>query len=466
MSAADVAMLLAVRSIAPPSVADVRADFAQLGDAPSEAALDRFGTALTVAWVTGTPGRGRAWRPEIAAPREEWREWFAATGYLHVGLRLPRLRPRSPLVLYRAATPGHERGMAWTPDRSWAEMFQAIHAADGLRSTIWTVRAEPGWVLAKAEHPGGNIEYVLDLPDSASVVEVPPGAVPGMSTWGRSAAGLLIHDRGRVLLQRRSSWVQQGGTWSIPAGAVERGETSLQAALREVAEECGIGRDALKVSGRQHRAEPVEGWRFTTHVARLRKRARGVAAANTWESSGHEWVPIAEVARRPLHPGFAASWPDVRDLLPDRPVRVLFVCAGNICRSPTAELLLRRMAADAGVAVEVASGGVAVGVGRGMDPGSLAEAARHGLDGSGHRARHVSLREIGRADLIVALDREVGETVRRIASTVEAAAVVRVAHVPNPWRGSAALYEVAYRAITPVCADVLDVVRSLERSRP
>ncbi|GAB6858505.1 arsenate reductase/protein-tyrosine-phosphatase family protein [Microbacterium xylanilyticum] len=466
MSAADVAMLLAVRSIAPPSVADVRADFARLGDAPSEAALDRFGTALIVAWVTGTPGRGRAWRPEIAAPREEWRRWFAATGYLQVGLRLPRLRPRSPIVLYRAATPGHERGMAWTPDRSWAEMFQAIHAADGLRSAIWTVRAEPEWVLAKAEHPGGNIEYVLDLPEDAAVVELRPGAVPGMSTWGRSGAGLLIHDRGRVLLQRRSSWVQAGGTWSIPAGAVERGETSLEAALREVAEECGIGRGDLKVAKVRHRAEPVDGWRFTTHVAKLRKRARGVGApGTTWESSGHEWVPVAEVAKRALHPGFAASWPEVCDLLPDRPVRVLFVCAGNICRSPTAELLLRDMAAQAGVAVEVASGGVAVEAGSAMDAGSLAEAARHGLDGSEHRARHVSLREIGRADLIVVLDREVGEVVRRIVATVDASAQVRVAHVPNPWRGSAALYQDAHRRIAGVCADVLDVVCSLERSR-
>ena len=56
----------------------------------------------------------------------------------------------------------------------------------------------------------------------------------GHAHWGRrGAAGLLVADGGRVLLQLRARWAHPGGTWSIPGGARERGETALQAALRE-----------------------------------------------------------------------------------------------------------------------------------------------------------------------------------------------------------------------------------------
>ena len=63
----------------------------------------------------------------------------------------------------------------------------------------------------------------------------------GHAHWGRrGAAGLLLADGGRVLLQLRARWSHQGGTWSIPGGARERGETAVQAALREAHEEMAI----------------------------------------------------------------------------------------------------------------------------------------------------------------------------------------------------------------------------------
>lgn len=66
-----------------------------------------------------------------------------------------------------------------------------------------------------------------------------------------------------------------------------------------------------------------------------------------------------------LHHGFAASWEQVRPLLLD-PVRVLFVCIGNVCRSPLAEVMLRKMASDAGVAAEVSSAGTWAEVRQGL----------------------------------------------------------------------------------------------------
>ncbi|WP_353113865.1 NUDIX domain-containing protein [Microbacterium sp.] len=284
-----------------------------------------------------------------------------------------------------------------------------------------------------------------------------------MLTWGRSAAGMLIRDRGRVLLQLRSAYVQYGGTWSIPGGALAHGETTLDAALRELSEESGLEHQHLAVSDRQHVAEPVPGWTYTTHLAKLRGGARelGTPPASA-EVTRHEWVLVAEVDDLPLHPGFAASWPEVRAMLDDAPVpRVLFVCIGNICRSPTAELILRDMAARAGVAVEVASRGVGAEDGASMDAGSLDYAARQGLDGTAHRARLFTAEDAERFDVIVALSPAIAQRMRAIAPAL---GTIREEWVVNPWRSSTWLYRSAYRELERICADVLDGIKKDERS--
>ncbi len=83
--------------------------------------------------------------------------------------------------------------------------------------------------------------------------------------------------------------------------------------------------------------------------------------------------------------------------MPDRPVRVLFVCLGNICRSPLAEGLFQQKVIDAGLAehVEVDSAGTGGWhVGGPPDERMTATAADRGLDLSRLRAR-----QLGRADL-------------------------------------------------------------------
>ncbi len=90
----------------------------------------------------------------------------------------------------------------------------------------------------------------------------------------------------------------------------------------------------------------------------------------------------------------------------DRPA-VLFVCLGNICRSPLAEAALRTEASRAGVAVTVSSAGTAGWhAGRPADARARAVARRHGVDIDGHRARQVEAADFHRFDHIVALDRE------------------------------------------------------------
>jgi protein-tyrosine-phosphatase/8-oxo-dGTP pyrophosphatase MutT (NUDIX family) len=239
-----------------------------------------------------------------------------------------------------------------------------------------------------------------------------------VQTWRRSAAGLIVRDRGRVLMQLRSPWVQHGGTWSIPGGAVNGDESLTDAALREAREETGLRRRDLHRTTLRHVAEPVQGWTHTTIAARLRKRARGTALASTWEATRHEWVPIDAVAGMDPHPGVAASWRNVRNLL-RRPTRVLFVCLGNVCRSPLAEALLRRMAFDAGAPILVASVGTFAEVRAPMYPATAACAARHSLDGSAHVSRQLVHDDVASHDVVVALDAHAGHVVKRIADRLD-----------------------------------------------
>ena len=86
---------------------------------------------------------------------------------------------------------------------------------------------------------------------------------------------------------------------------------------------------------------------------------------------------------------------------------ILFVCLGNICRSPLAEAALRAEAERAGVAVTVASAGTGNWhVGKPPDRRAQATALRHGIDISGYHARQVALEDFRRFDQIFALDRD------------------------------------------------------------
>lgn len=84
---------------------------------------------------------------------------------------------------------------------------------------------------------------------------------------------------------------------------------------------------------------------------------------------------------------------------------ILFVCLGNICRSPLAEAAMRHQAAAASLKVLVDSAGTGSWhVGKEPDPRSCAEALRHGIDIRSYRARQVGPDDFHRFDRILALD--------------------------------------------------------------
>lgn len=102
------------------------------------------------------------------------------------------------------------------------------------------------------------------------------------------------------------------------------------------------------------------------------------------------------------------------------PFRVTFVCTGNICRSPMADVVFRWLADQAGLSDRVTSTSAGTGdwhVGERADERTLAALARRGYDGSRHRARQFTHEDFGRADLIVALDRSHERILRGWAHT-------------------------------------------------
>ncbi len=90
------------------------------------------------------------------------------------------------------------------------------------------------------------------------------------------------------------------------------------------------------------------------------------------------------------------------------PFRVVFVCTGNICRSPMAEVVFRWFADSVGLGDRVVSASAGTGdwhVGEPADPRTTDALARRGYDGSRHRARQFTSADFERNDLVIALDR-------------------------------------------------------------
>jgi 8-oxo-dGTP diphosphatase len=134
----------------------------------------------------------------------------------------------------------------------------------------------------------------------------------GHQHWGRyGAAGLLITDGTRVLLQHRAAWTHEGDTWAVPGGARDSHEDPITAALREAAEETSL--DPTAVTPFEEVVDDHGGWSYVTIVARTSPGLE-VIAINP-ESKAIRWWPIGGVTALNLHRGFAATWPVLRPLV-------------------------------------------------------------------------------------------------------------------------------------------------------
>lgn len=148
----------------------------------------------------------------------------------------------------------------------------------------------------------------------------------GSHFWGRhGAAGLLLRAPGpngsaAVLLQHRAPWSHQGGTWGLPGGARDSHETVEEAAVREANEEAGLAAELMIVRTTVVTATAAGShWTYTTVIADAPEQL--VTVPNR-ESSELRWVAEDDVANLPLHPGFAASWPQLRSVTASIPLLV------------------------------------------------------------------------------------------------------------------------------------------------
>jgi 8-oxo-dGTP diphosphatase len=152
----------------------------------------------------------------------------------------------------------------------------------------------------------------------------------GHVRWGRfGAAGVVFvvsagtvdgATEPSVMLQLRSGFAHEGGTWSCAGGALDEGETPYDGALREASEEVGAVNGAGVGEPRllgQYVFAPADDWSYTTVVVVV---DAPFGESLNFETDAVEWVPISAVEQRPLHGGFAAAWPHLRAIIHAAPL--------------------------------------------------------------------------------------------------------------------------------------------------
>ncbi|HEX4363781.1 MAG TPA: low molecular weight protein-tyrosine-phosphatase [Solirubrobacteraceae bacterium] len=154
--------------------------------------------------------------------------------------------------------------------------------------------------------------------------------------------------------------------------------------------------------------------------------------------------------------------------------RVLFVCMGNICRSPTAEGVMRRLVDDAGLGDRIVIDSAGTGgwhAGSSPDARSVTAARQRGIVLAGS-ARQVSLRDFDDFDLLVALDSANARDLRRLAPDDDVRAKVRLLRefdpasddgdleVPDPYYGGADGFGHVLDLVDAACRGLLDELRT------
>jgi protein-tyrosine phosphatase len=144
--------------------------------------------------------------------------------------------------------------------------------------------------------------------------------------------------------------------------------------------------------------------------------------------------------------------------------KVLFVCTGNICRSPTAEGVMKKMVADTGLDVHVESAGTHdYHVGDAPDTRAQKHAQERGYDLSAQRARQVRRRDFEEFDLIVAMDRGHLEILRDNCPPQHQGKLRMLVNghdVPDPYYGEGEGFEQVLDMVEAACLGLLAEIRA------
>ncbi|MEQ8508093.1 MAG: low molecular weight protein-tyrosine-phosphatase [Rhodospirillaceae bacterium] len=153
------------------------------------------------------------------------------------------------------------------------------------------------------------------------------------------------------------------------------------------------------------------------------------------------------------------------------PVGVLFVCTGNICRSPTAEGVFRHLVVAAGLTKEInvdSAGTEGFHIGEPPDARAVAAAKARGYDMSGQAARRVSEQDFHRFDVVVAMDKghlrhltamAPGDTYERVKLFMSYAPGAKTDDVPDPYYGEEAGFDTVLDLIESGSKGLLEAIQ-------
>ena len=158
--------------------------------------------------------------------------------------------------------------------------------------------------------------------------------------------------------------------------------------------------------------------------------------------------------------------------------RVCFVCTGNICRSPMAEIILRDLAEQRGLHhdLEITSAGTGEWhVGEQADPRTRAALGRVGYSADAHRAKQFDPEWFDAVDLLVTFDRGQRRILRSWAETEAQRALIRPllsfspdagtrTEVPDPYYGDDELFDEVRDVIIDACEHLLDELEPVIRA--
>jgi 8-oxo-dGTP pyrophosphatase MutT (NUDIX family) len=113
-------------------------------------------------------------------------------------------------------------------------------------------------------------------------------------------------------------WSHNGGTWGLPGGALHQHEDPVTGALREAYEEAAVPAEHVDVLFTS--VLDVGYWTYTTVAVLVTSPFDPVISDP--ESLELQWVPLGDMDRKELHPGFARSWPQLQPRLLTHATRI------------------------------------------------------------------------------------------------------------------------------------------------
>ena len=132
--------------------------------------------------------------------------------------------------------------------------------------------------------------------------------------------------------------------------------------------------------------------------------------------------------------------------------KILIVCVGNICRSPTAEMLLRQRLQQHGKSGEVHSAGLSALVGKDIEPTAKQVLQENGIDTTLHSAQQINTDMLVDADLVLAMEKGHVQQINAIAPQVRDKTFLlgkwlNNKEIPDPYRQQKPAFDHVYKLI-------------------